>query len=195
MYQYAAEHFKTITHHRHLVMKYCFRVGLYKQGLLHDLSKYSPTEFLVGAKYFQGYRSPNNAEREDKGYSSSWLHHKGRNKHHFEYWIDYSGKADPVLSGMQMPVKYAVEMVMDRIAACQNYQKEDYTDQSPLVHYMKAKDRHIIHPKTREILEDLLTVLADRGMEATYARARKLLKEDKRERRRKRLEKIGRIFR
>lgn len=83
-------HFKTITRHKLLVMKYCFRIGLYKQGLLHDLSKYSPTEFLVGCKYYQGTRSPNNAEREDIGVSTSWLHHKGRNKHHFEHWVDYS---------------------------------------------------------------------------------------------------------
>ena len=86
------EHFRTITYHRKLVRQNCFRVGLYRQGLMHDLSKYSPTEFLVGARYFQGDRSPNNAEREAKGYSSSWLHHKGRNKHHFEYWIDYTLK-------------------------------------------------------------------------------------------------------
>ena len=88
----AWEHFKTVTHHKLLVMEGCFRVGLYTQGLLHDLSKYGPTEFMVGAKYYQGDRSPNNAEREDIGYSSAWLHHKGRNKHHYEYWIDYSAK-------------------------------------------------------------------------------------------------------
>ena len=86
------EHFQTITQHKLTVMQYCFAVGLYRQAILHDLSKYSPTEFLIGAKYYQGNRSPNNAEREAKGYSSAWLHHKGRNKHHFEYWLDYSGK-------------------------------------------------------------------------------------------------------
>ena len=83
-------HFLTITRHHNLVMGYCFRAGLYRQGLLHDLSKYSPAEFLVGAKYYQGNRSPNNAEREDIGVSTAWLHHKGRNRHHFEYWIDYT---------------------------------------------------------------------------------------------------------
>ena len=62
-------------------MQGCFRIGLYKQGLLHDMSKYSPTEFLVGCRYYKGYMSPNNAERADRGYSSAWLHHKGRNKH------------------------------------------------------------------------------------------------------------------
>ena len=72
----AWRHFKTITHHKLLVMKGCFQVGLYRQGLLHDLSKYGPTEFLVGCRYFQGNKSPNNAEREEKGYSSAWLHTK-----------------------------------------------------------------------------------------------------------------------
>lgn len=36
-------HFRTITHHRHLVFLGCLRVGLIRQGLLHDLSKYSPS--------------------------------------------------------------------------------------------------------------------------------------------------------
>ncbi|MFR5151533.1 MAG: DUF5662 family protein [Ruminococcus sp.] len=83
-------HFKTITKHKLMVMHYCFRIGLYKQGLLHDLSKYTPSEFLVGCKYYQENRSPNNAEREDTGVSTAWLHHKGRNKHHYEHWVDYS---------------------------------------------------------------------------------------------------------
>ena len=82
-------HFETITRHKLLVMKYCFACGLYEQGLAHDLSKYSPTEFIPGCIYYQGDHSPNEAEREAKGYTSAWLHHKGRNKHHLEYWIDY----------------------------------------------------------------------------------------------------------
>ena len=85
----ALQHLKTINHHKWLVCQGCFKVGLYKQGLLHDLSKYSPTEFLVGCKFYQGTRSPNNAEREVKGYSAAWLHHKGRNRHHYEYWLVY----------------------------------------------------------------------------------------------------------
>ena len=91
-------HFKTITKHKLMVMHYCFRIGLYKQGLLHDLSKYTPSEFLVGCKYYQGDVSPNNAEGKDKGYSSAWLHHKGRNKHHMEYWIDYGVPPEPAMA-------------------------------------------------------------------------------------------------
>ena len=90
-----------------MVMHNCFKCGLYWQGLVHDLSKYSWTEFSVGAKYYQGTRSPNDAERESKGYSSAWLHHKGRNKHHLEYWVDYSVDRNCVeLVGMRMPEKY-----------------------------------------------------------------------------------------
>ena len=67
----AFRHFQTITQHKLIVMKECFQVGLYRQGLLHDLSKYSPAEFLAGARYYQGNRSPNNAQREKIGYSSA----------------------------------------------------------------------------------------------------------------------------
>ena len=113
----AVRHFRTITKHKQMVMENCFKVGLYKQGLLHDLSKYSWEEFRIGVKYYQGDRSPNAAEKEEKGYSVAWLHHKGRNKHHFEYWIDFAPDKSAGLIGNEMPLKYLVEMVMDRIAA------------------------------------------------------------------------------
>ncbi len=164
----AWKHFCTITHHKWLVMKGCFKVGLYRQGLFHDMSKYSPAEFLVGCKYFQGNKSPNNAEREAKGYSSAWLHHKGRNKHHLEYWIDYAMPPEKVMTGMRMPDKYVVEMFMDRIAASKVYQKEKYTDRSPLEYYEWGKDNHLLHPETRALLEQLLNMLAEEGEEKTF---------------------------
>ncbi|GFI70705.1 hypothetical protein IMSAG249_02534 [Lachnospiraceae bacterium] len=168
------KHFKTITYHKYLVMKGCFRVGLYKQGLLHDMSKYTPSEFLVGARYYQGNRSPNNAEREDIGYSSAWLHHKGRNKHHYEYWIDYSTKnIDGGMAPAPMPEKYVVEMLMDRIAASKIYNKERYTDASPLKYYQQGKEKAPIHPKTRKLLEKLLHMLAEKGEKATFAYIKK----------------------
>ncbi len=133
----AWKHFKTITCHKYFVMKGCFKVGLYKQGLLHDLSKYSPSEFWVGAKYFQGNQSPNNAERDALGYSSAWLHHKGCNKHHYEYWIDYNTQAGG-MAPVPMPTRYVVEMLVDRIAASKIYEGKNYTDASPLKYYLKG---------------------------------------------------------
>lgn len=164
----AAEHFITITKHKILVMKECFRVGLYAQGLLHDLSKYGWTEFRIGCRYYQGTRSPNNAEREEKGYSSAWLHHKGRNKHHYEYWIDYSLDGCRMLTGMKMPVKYVVEMFLDRIAASKVYKREMYRDSDPLDYYRSGKAGDMMHPDTRKLLEKLLQMLADEGEEKTY---------------------------
>ena len=133
------QHFKTITSHKLLVMRYCFRIGLYKQGLLHDLSKYEPVEFLVGCKYYQGDRSPNNAEREATGISRSWLHHKGRNKHHFEYWVDYVPGDEHIINGVPMPRKYVAEMVMDRISASRNYLGDKYDHTQPLSYFLKSK--------------------------------------------------------
>lgn len=172
----AWKHFKTITHHKYLVMRGCFKVGLYKQGILHDMSKYSPSEFWVGIKYYQGNRSPNNAEREAIGYSSAWLHHKGRNKHHYEYWIDYSIKE--ISGGMTpapMPNKYIVEMLMDRIAACKVYNGKKYTNASPWEYYSVGKEKAPIHPETKAALEKLLYMLAKNGEEATFAYIKKEL--------------------
>lgn len=169
----ALAHFKTITHHRHLVMKGCFAVGLYKQGLLHDLSKYTWVEFRTGVKYYQGDMSPNTVERLETGVSEAWLHHKGRNKHHLEYWIDYGIGEERYMTGMKMPVKYVVEMYCDRVAACKNYQKEKYTDRSALEYFQKGKSIYMMHPETAKLLEDLLTYLADNGEEAANKYIRK----------------------
>lgn len=164
-------HLKTINHHKKLVMQHCFKVGLYKQGLLHDMSKYSPSEFIVGCIYYQGDRSPNNAEREKNGYSKAWLHHKGRNKHHYEYWIDYSLDPKEGIVGLRMPVKYVVEMCMDRIAASKTYMGDAYTDQAPLLYYQNGAEKlgKMIHPETAKLLKALLTMLAEKGEEATFA--------------------------
>lgn len=173
----AWEHFKTITHHRHLVMISCFKLGMIKQGLLHDLSKYTPTEFSAGAKYWNGKESPNNGERREKGLSLSWLHHKGRNKHHLEYWIDYSLGEGSVIEGMKMPVKYVVEMFVDRVCACKNYQKEKYTDKSPLEYYSKGRKNMILHEDSKELLEFLLNMLSEKGEKETFSYIKnKLLK-------------------
>ena len=161
------QHFRTVCRHRALVRQGCFRIGLYRQGLTHDLSKFSPTEFLRGVHYYQGNRSPNAAEREEQGYSLSWMHHKGRNRHHYEYWTDLnpiSQRYEPV----PMPRRYLAEMVMDRRAACMTYQGAAYRDASPLEYLEKSRERLLMHPETLRQLEYLLTMLRDCGEEKTF---------------------------
>ena len=173
----AWKHFKTITKHRLLVQAGCFRVGLYRQGLTHDLSKYSPVEFWNGARYYQGTRSPNAAEREDKGYSEAWMHHKGRNRHHYEYWTDMNLETKRYES-KQMPRKYLAEMVMDRRAACMTSEGDAYTNASPLNYLERSREKDYIHPETVRQLRFLLTMLKEQGEETTFRYIRtKVLKD------------------
>ncbi|MCR4903326.1 MAG: DUF5662 family protein [Butyrivibrio sp.] len=159
--------FKTVTHHRHLVRKYCFKMGLYRQGLMHDLSKYSPSEFWISARFYQGNRSPHAALREQYGFSPGWLHHKGRNKHHYEYWLDFQRNCPGNIYPCKMPDRYIAEMVADRIAACRVYKGDAYTTSSPLEYYNLAPEANLMHPYTREKLELFLHMIEDKGEDYT----------------------------
>ena len=170
-------HFRTITKHRHAVIRNCRRAGILWQGLRHDLSKYSPTEFIPGVKYYVGTRSPNELERADKGYSAAWLHHKGRNRHHFEYWSDYN-PVERRVGPVKMPLRYVIEMVCDRMAASRIYLGDKYTDASALDYFVHGKTHRVIHPETSDLCERLLTMLADEGEEKTFAYMRRLLKDN-----------------
>ena len=162
-------HFKTITRHRMLVRKNCFRVGLYWQGLTHDLSKYSPTEFFEGIKYYAGTQSPNNLERKAKGYSAAWLHHKGRNKHHYEYWTDYRiGAPKGTVSPVKMPERYVIEMLCDRIAACHIYHGKDYKRSDALEYFESGSGAMLMHPDTALLLRRLLVMTAKKGEGFTF---------------------------
>ena len=163
----AWEHFKTITKHRHMVIRHCAKAGILWQGLFHDLSKYSPTEFLTGVKFYLGDRSPNEGERSSHGYSVAWMHHKGRNKHHFEYWTDYD-TVTKIMSPVKMPMRYVKEMFCDRVAASKTYNRENYTDSQPLEYFLRSKGKRMIHPETSDFLEKLLTMLRDNGEEKTF---------------------------
>lgn len=171
----AYHHLKTINMHRHLVFEHCVRAGIPLQGLVHDLSKYAPSEFLVGVKYYQGTRSPNVAERLDKGYSTAWMHHKGRNKHHFEYWFDNSTNSFEILP-VEMPVRYVIEMFCDRVAASKVYKKDFYTDATPYAYYSAHDYSNIMHPNTNALLKKLLVMLAEQGEDKTFAYIRSLRK-------------------
>ena len=157
-------------------MEGCFKVGLYKQGLLHDLSKFNPEEFMTGVRFFQGTRSPNAKERELYDYSVAWLHHKGRNKHHFESWTDVAADRSKALEGKKMPVNYLAEMVMDRIAASKTYKGDKYTDSTALEYLDRSMDKDMMHPDTYAELRKILTILSEDGEKVMYAYVRRLLR-------------------
>lgn len=154
------KHMKTVTKHRHEVMRLCFKCGLYKQGLMHDMSKFLPVEFKPQIKYWTGKRSPIDEEIEDKGYSEAWLHHKGHNKHHYEYWLDPVHMKEPC----RMPMRYLAEMFCDRVAACKIYQKDKYTTKSPLAYMLsRPQEKELMHPDTYGMLYQLFHLLQEWG--------------------------------
>lgn len=160
------KHFKLITYHKWLVFKLCCKIGIPWRGLVHDLSKYSPTEFWEGVNYYVGDYSPITEAKKDKGYSVAWLHHKGRNKHHWEFWVDFTRKG---VIAAKMPNRYVVEMFCDRVAASLIYRGKDYKDSDPIDYYNGGKDSYIMHPQTRELLESLLIYLKENGLDKTVS--------------------------
>ncbi len=172
------KHFKTITKHRHAVIRHCAKCGILWQGLFHDLSKYTPTEFIVGSRNYLGSKSPNEAERQQNGYSLAWMHHKGRNKHHFEYWTDYNPntkKIEPV----EMPLEFVVEMFCDRVAASKIYNEKTYNENMPIEYFLKAKSRRIINENTSNLLESWLLMLQEKGEKETFSYIKGLVKNKK----------------
>lgn len=159
-------HARTVHEHRAMVRKLCFKCGLYWQGLTHDLSKYSPVEFWNGVRFYTGTKSPHCGEREKYGYSKAWLHHKGHNKHHGEYWQDIrsNGKTEPI----EMPSKYFIEMLCDRVAAAMIYNGDAYTDSKPLEYWLSHQDENQFHPNTRCKLEHYLKLIATLGTNLAF---------------------------
>ena len=169
------KHFITITKHRHKVIAHCAKAGILWQGLKHDLSKYSPAEFIPGAKYYQGSRSPNEREREVLGCSKAWMHHKGRNRHHYEYWNDYNPKTKSIES-VEMPVRFVIEMFCDRVAASKIYNGKNYKVSDPYIYFLRIKGKNRLHSNTEALLEKLLVMLKDKGEKETFDYIKKMKK-------------------
>lgn len=164
-------HFKLITKHKWIVFKLCARVGLIWRGLVHDLSKYSPTEFIESAKYYVGYKSPIQVARKERQYSLAWLHHKGRNKHHEEYWYDFNA---PVKAPV-IPYKYTVEMLCDNLAAGMVYKGKDFKQEYPLAYWRNVKNKDVFHPKMIAFFEDVYEEISKKGIDAVLKK--EILKE------------------
>jgi hypothetical protein len=142
-------HFKTITIHKWYVMIACFKSGLFLQGILHDLSKYSFVEFFTSARYFQGDKSPVDAKK----YSLAWQNHKAKNKHHWHYWTDFKNGELVIL---KMPPKYVAEMLCDWVGAGKAYNKGKWTIDSFKNWYAQNRDAYYLHASTKAYIDMLV---------------------------------------
>jgi len=171
------KHFKTVIKHKRVVFRECLACGIGWQGIVHDLSKFSHTEFSPSAKFFQGNRSPIEAEKEDCGYSFAWLHHKGCNPHHWEYWIDFGSHGEIIAD--RIPKKYVVEMLCDWIGAGKVYAKGKWSQNDPLDYYNKVRAGRYFHPETEQVIVRFLELIRDDGLDQFHKIARQWLKLDK----------------
>ena len=164
--QKIVKHFGLITRHKWVVLKLCIKVGEPIRGLLHDLSKYSWTEFSESVKYYNGEHSPITECKKENGYSKAWLHHKGRNKHHSEYWIDLNATDRTPI----MPYKYVAEMLCDKMAAGIIYQGKNWTKEYELQYWEREKEESLINPKVKELITDCLTQVSEKGIDEVYTK-------------------------
>lgn len=150
--------------HKWYVGVECFKCGMYWQGIVHDLSKFSWTEFFGSAKYFQGDSTPIGAEKRERGYSLAWLNHKGRNKHHWEYWTDfYAGEIKPV----EIPIKYIREMACDMVGAGKAYNNNTggkWDRGEPLKYFRDRRDKFIMVAYSKAMLEAFLSCYKYNGV-------------------------------
>lgn len=159
-------HFMVITRHKWVVFKLCCKVGQPWRGLVHDLSKYSPTEFWEGVKYFNGKHSPITDAKKDKGYSQAWLHHKGRNKHHTDYWVDLSAPdKTPII-----PYPYVAEMLCDKLAAGIVYKGKDWTKEYELEYWLHERDKTLVNDQIEALITEFLTQVSKDGIDKSLTK-------------------------
>ena len=171
------KHFKTVCKHKAVVYRECKACGIRWQGIVHDLSKFSKTEFAPSAQFFQGYRSPIEAEKVKNGYSVAWLHHKGHNKHHWEYWTDFAD--DGTIIANRIPKEYVIEMLCDWIGAGKVYSKEKWSQDAPLSYYNKVRAGRHFHPETEEMIVYCLQIINDYGLDEFHRFVKNWLKSDR----------------
>ena len=160
------KHINLVMHHKWLVFKLCCKVGLPWRGFMHDWSKFSPTEFWESVKYFDGHKSPITVCKKDKGYSEAWLHHKGRNKHHYQYWTDLSLPEKTVI----MPYRYAVEMVCDELAAGITYNGKNWTKDTQLEYYINKERKNLINPHIDNFLMATFIEVSQKGIDGALTK-------------------------
>lgn len=167
------KYFLTIWKHKAVVYQECSACGITWQGIVHDLSKFSRDEFISSAKYFCSDKSPHYGDAEENGYSLAWLHHKGCNKHHWEFWTDFN-EDDGSIKVNKIPYNYVVEMVCDWIGAGKVYEKDRWTQLSPLDYYNKVRSGRYFHPETEKLILMFLNAIASHGLEEFHRMAKSI---------------------
>jgi len=110
------QYFKYLCRHKWYVLIECYRLGILWRGLVHDLSKFLPSEFFAYRNYFcGGYDHDMMPKPIDEAFDYAWHWHLKRNKHHWQWWILKYDEGN--LKVFEMPDVYRKEMLADWIGA------------------------------------------------------------------------------
>jgi len=181
LFERIVRHFLLVTKHKAFVFLYCCYAGYPWRGFMHDWSKYSPVEFIESVRFFNGRRSPVGLARELEGYSYAWLCHKGRNKHHFEFWsdvVDESGAAAPNYGQfypLPMPFPFALEMICDTISASRAYNGKKFSYKALFDWSRRRASVPLnMHPSTRRFFDAIYQEMRDEGNCKALRRAKEI---------------------
>lgn len=119
-----------VLRHKFWVARYCFKAGLYWRGIIHDLSKFSPSEFGAYARYCAEDHPSDQVKQE---FEKARLHHQKHNSHHYEYWVTDD---KPTL----MPLEDVLELVCNYLGAKKSAVVSTFTYTKAFNSWMK-KDR------------------------------------------------------
>jgi hypothetical protein len=154
-------HIYYLMRHKYFVFVECFKMGLFWQGITHDLSKLSPTELGPYSRMFYtdkkpirdktGYYKPYDTGNEE--FELAWLNHTRKNKHHWQFWVLPHDRNDEGCEKIfDMPEKYALEMIADWMGAA----KAQRNNHTALEWYNVHKHKLGLSTKTREFIEKKL---------------------------------------
>ena len=151
-------YFLYVIKHKWYVFWACVQNGIWWRGLLHDLSKFYPSEFFAYAKIFygkiklvrdiNGYYDPYLST--NKVFTKSWISHLHRNKHHWQYFALVDENMSVVL--MEMPKVYIIEMISDWIGAT----KAQKSKLGVIQWYRVYKNKILLHQNSKRFLESKL---------------------------------------
>lgn len=148
--------------HKYFVFLYACHLGIAWRGFMHDWSKFSFEELWTSGKYYTGVQSPQTQERNaNEDYSLVSVHHVGRNKHHWQYWVDYRGFNTLVYP---IPYKYAVEFVCDSLAASRVYNGEKWNRGDAYQYFNNYCDKCLMHPAIKEFASDCFAQFQEQGL-------------------------------
>lgn len=152
-------HLGTVLTHKWWVFYYACKLGIPWRGIIHDLSKFSPTEFWESVRYWTGTKSPIVECKKAKGYSLAWQHHKGRNSHHYEYWVDNLDRGG---TAIKMPWKDLLELIADYLGAGRAYQGKGFSLESEYKWWKQKESENIqMHIETQDAVTFLLNFFRD----------------------------------